>query len=160
MHYEIGAVVSDVVSVQPDITQTIVSSVTIQNHNVQDSPNNNHIGSMEKVPIFNDNTINTNKAVLLDTPNGTCSPIKGSREHLTHKDSKVSLKSSECDSRPHSVYSERTNRHSVISCQLPSNVDIDALVVATVTYTGGRLTLPDSGRFSLLGILLKMSLWR
>lgn len=131
------------ISIQPDITQT----VTIQNHNAQESPNNNHIGSTEKVPIYTDNAINANKSLLLDAANGSgmCSPAKGS----SHKDSKISLKSSESESRPHSVYSERTNRHSVISCQLPTNVDTEALVVATVTHAGGRLQLPDSGKFYL-----------
>ena len=37
------------------------------------------------------------------------------------------------------------------SWQLPSNIDSEALVWSSVTYEGGRITLPDSGRlFSLV----------
>lgn len=126
----------DMMSAQPDITQTVV--VTIANQNALNSPNNNHIGSMEKVPIFSDNAIN--RALESGEPH---TPVK--QNNLSRKDSKASMKSSDCDSRPNSMYSERTNRHSVISSQLPPNIDMEALVWANVTHTGGRITLPDSG---------------
>ncbi|ELU09598.1 hypothetical protein CAPTEDRAFT_229366 [Capitella teleta] len=129
----------DVVSAQPDITQTVVSSVTIQNHNaMQESPNNNR-DSTEKVPIYSDNVINASRSLLLDASSGValCTPSKSPQ----HGGSAAS----DADSRPHSVYSDRPNRQSLISCQLPSNIDVEALVVATVTHAGGRLQLPDSG---------------
>ena len=135
--------VSEYMSVQPDLTQTVV---TIQNHNALDTPNNNIPGSMEKVPVFCDNgTINrsTNTLLLVDAP----SPNKASCDNLPRKGSKLSLKSSECESRPQSVYSERTNRQSMLSCQLPSNIDIEALVWANVTHLGERIVLPEAGRF-------------
>jgi len=132
----------DILSVQPDLTQTVV---TIQNPNVLDTPNNNHIGSTEKVPVFSDNVPNgtvTANGLLVDVSTGT---LKRSADTLPRKESRSSLKSSECESRPQSVYSERTNRQSVVSCQLPSNIDVESIVWANVTQTGGRLTLPDSG---------------
>lgn|SRR6218665_3578936 len=39
------------------------------------------------------------------------------------------------------------NRPTTISCQLPTNIDLNALVWTTVGHEGGRLTLPDSGKF-------------
>ena len=130
--------------VQPDITQTVVA---IHNHNILDTPNNNHIGSStsEKEAIFADNAINTNKSLLLDH-----SPAQRS-------DSKVSLKSAGGgdvnDARPASVYSDTANnRHSTLSCQLPSNIDAESLVWTKVTHAGGRITLPDSGVYTHAGI--------
>ena len=89
---------------------------------------------MEKVPILSDNHSN-----ILEH-SSKCS------DHLSANGSKMSLKNtSECDARPDSAYSDVTNRHSTISFQLPSNIDMDALVWATVTHAGGRITLPESG---------------
>ena len=138
--------IPEYMSVQPDLTQTVV---TIQNHNALDSPNNNIPGSMEKVPVFCDSgTINrsTNTLLLVDTPSPNRHTHKASSDNLPRKDSKLSLKSSECESRPQSVYSERTNRQSMLSCQLPSNIDIEALVWANVTHLGERIILPEAGR--------------
>ena len=134
----------EVLSVQPDLTQTVV---TIQNHNALDTPNNNHLGSMEKVPVYSDIGPPKPSTLLID-PN---TPIKtSSNPYLPRKDSKASLKSSDCESRPQSVYSEHTNpnRHSLISCHLPNNIDHEAFVWATVTHAGGRITLPDAGELN------------
>ncbi|KAK2166829.1 hypothetical protein NP493_1301g00030 [Ridgeia piscesae] len=114
---------------QPDLTQTI-------KNNTNPLPNNNHTGSMEKMPMYLDNAINTNKSLLLDET------ARMSSERLPQRRSKISMKSSECDSRPQSAYS--VNRHSILG-QLPSNMDPECLVWATVSHTGGRITLPDSG---------------
>ena len=132
---------SDIVSVQPDITQTVVPQtyVTIQNPNAMDTPNNNHIGSMEKVPILSEH-----QSSLLDSSSK-------SSEHLSVNGSKISLKNvSDSDNRADSAYSDRTNRHSTISCQLPSNIDMESLVWANVTHAGGRITLPESGMWQVV----------
>ncbi len=129
----------EMVSVQPDITQTVVA---MPNSNGLDTPNNNHIGSMEKMPILQENAINASKQQLYETLNR---PVKSSQEHLGLLDSKASLKSSDCETRPNSMYSDHTNRHSTISCQLPSNIDMDTLVWANLSHSGGRISLPDSG---------------
>lgn len=42
-----------------------------------------------------------------------------------------------------------SNRPTTISCQLPTNIDLNALVWTMVGHEGGRLTLPDSGKFRL-----------
>jgi hypothetical protein len=90
---------------------------------------------MEKVPILSDN-----QSSLLEQSSK-------SSEHLSANGSKMSLKNvSDSETRPDSAYSDRTNRHSTISCQLPSNIDMDALVWANVTHAGGRITLPESGQ--------------
>ncbi len=136
--------IADILSVQPDLTQTVV---TIQNHNALDSPNNNHLlGSTEKVPVFSDNVHSKSTNMLLIEPGTPIkSPLAGGT--LPRKDSKASLKSSDCDSRPQSIYSDtHTNRQSMMSCQLPSNIDIENLVWATITQAGGRITLPDAGK--------------
>ena len=138
--------VSDMIGAQPDLTQTVV---TIQNHNALDTPNNNHIGSMEKVPVFSADTLRSKSShTLLVDPS---TPVKngGVNGSIPHRnDSKASLKSSESEGgRPHSVYSERTNRQSVVSCQLPSNVDPEGIVWASVTAAGGRIALPDAGEW-------------
>ena len=122
--------------------------VTIQNHNALDSPNNNHLlGSTEKVPVFSDNIHSKSTNMLLIDPS---TPVKSSLVGtLPRKDSKASLKSSECDSRPQSIYSDtHTNRQSMISCQVPANIDMENLVWATVTHAGGRIVLPDAGKLS------------
>ena len=120
---------------QPDLTQTIKNNTT-------STPNNNHTGSMEKMPMYLDNAINTNKSLLLDA--GCADNPRMSSEHLPQRRSKISMKSSECDSRPQSAYS--INRHSILG-QLPSNMDPECLVWASVSHAGGRITLPNSGTF-------------
>ncbi|XP_059163925.1 netrin receptor UNC5C-like isoform X2 [Physella acuta] len=53
---------------------------------------------------------------------------------------------SSCDSRPLSQCdSLQDSRQSVISVQLPGNVDTEAVTWSTFTHTGGRLILPESG---------------
>ena len=130
----VAGIVSDG-AVQPDITQTVV---TLQTH-TGNTPNNNHIASSDKADMYSDNTINLNRSLLLDEPS---TPRKSATD-LSHKGSKISLKS-----RPQSTYSENmtANRRSMISCQLPANIDPDALVWASVTHTGGRITLPNAGK--------------
>jgi hypothetical protein len=113
-------------------------------------PNNNRDACGEKSGgvYSTDNAINASRCLLLDANSGqVCTPTKSLRE------------SSDGESRPHSLYSDRSHRHSLISCQLPSNIDVEALVVATVTHAGGRLQLPDSGTrllFSVVVALIKV----
>ena len=138
------------VSVQPDLTQTVV---TIRNHNVLDSPNNNHLNSMEKMPIYSEpitpspvhnGTLPKKNVLLIEPPP---SPAKDSIEKLSRVDSRASLKTDTSGSRPQSVYdSDHTNRQSITSAQLPSNIDIEALVWGNMTHAGGRLVLPESGK--------------
>lgn len=146
----------------PDLTQTVV---TIQNHHTLDTPNNNHISTMEKVPVFSADTLRSkgSHTLLVDT---SSTPVKSNPNGSVpgRNDSKASLKSSDNESRPQSVYSERTNRQSMVSCQLPSNVDPECIVWASVTTAGGRIALPDAGKSHLsmeshiqMSILLIMS---
>ncbi len=137
--------IADYISVQPDLTQTVV---TLQNHHVLDTPNNNLPGSTEKVPVFCDNgTIgrSTHTLLLVDAP----SPKKlgGGSSVGERPDAKMS--DLEGDSRPQSVYSERTNRQSMLSCQLPNNIDIEDLMWANVTHLGERIVLPEAGELDV-----------
>ena len=80
------------IGAQPDLTQTVV---TIQNHNALDTPNNNHIGSMEKVPVFSNDTLRSKSShTLLVDPS---TPVKNGLNGAipNRNDSKASLKSSE-----------------------------------------------------------------
>lgn len=78
-------------------------------------------------------------------------------EKVGMKDNKSGLpppsSTSSCDSRPLSQCdSLQDSRQSVISVQLPGNVDTEAVTWSTFSNTGGRLVLPESGnvcRFSV-----------
>ena len=147
--------ISDLLSLQPDVTRTVV---TIRNHNALDTPNNNHINSMDKIPIFPDNqsatsTLTKNNRTLLEVIEPTNIQCKTMSE--TNIQRKESL--STVGSRPQSTYSDHTNRHSVVSSQIPSNLDADNLVWAHLTHTGGRLSLPDSGKQTCYNNILKQS---
>lgn len=52
-----------------------------------------------------------------------------------------------------STASDHIQQYTAINCQLPSNVDLNALVWTTVGHEGGRLTLCDSGE-SVFNFLL------
>ena len=158
-------------TVQPDLTQTVV---TIQNHHTLDKqPNNNHLGTLsqggtlnghyangtlrsdnsvldDKEPIYSnieplENTLNTQKSLMLiegpPTPAKNPADFASPSHQGNHRTSSVSDNN---DTRPNSDYSE--NRHSNISSHLPNNVDLEALAIATVTHTGGRISLTNSGR--------------
>ena len=145
---------------QPDLTQTVV---TIQNPNaLLETPNNNHIsvGSTEKMPLYsepfpNGHTLNNGHLVEIPTMSnsGTLQRTRDPPPLPSPRKDPQMAPTSGGDSRPHSVYSERSgstnNRQSVgsvMSCQLPANIDYEAMVWARMTETGGRLTLPDSGK--------------
>ncbi|CAH1795522.1 unnamed protein product [Owenia fusiformis] len=143
-------------SMQPDLTQTVV---TIRNNHT-DSPNNNTNNSTPvKVPLFNghensgtlpsvkyaNHVNNENKPLLIDPPH----TLTDSTEKLPlprKSDSDNSIKSGN-SSRPQSVYDSDGHRLSVISCQLPSNIDLENIAWGNITHTGGRLQIPESGVF-------------
>lgn len=71
-------------------------------------------------------------------------------EKASMKDNKSGLppplSTSSCESRPLSQCdSLQDSRQSVISVQLPGNVDTEAVTWSTFNHTGGRLVLPESG---------------
>lgn len=144
-------------TIQPDVTQTVT---TIQNRHTLDKPNNNHIShngtlthngtlrsnaSMfsDKEPIYSNiepvdtNTLNTQKSLLLMEAPPT--PVKTD----TQTPPPLPQPHTDTDTDNH------VNRQSVVSTQLPSNIDIEALAVATLTPAGGRISLPESGRWSI-----------
>ena len=207
---------SDIVSVQPDVTQTVVTvqqqqqqypyhhqnhSGTNSTSNSADSPNNNHMGTLDKAPPYlppdppysqgmessvnSDNLYSvpnahfnmpspgelpqphrlsgtlgrpSNKTVFVEpTVNHN---LDSSMEKLTIKDNKAGLPppppAPDCHSRPASGHSDslQGSRQSVISVQLPGNVDTEAVTWSTFNYTGGRLVLPESGQSGHSGFLL------
>lgn len=199
-------------SVQPDVTQTMVTlqqqqypyhhhSGSNSTSNSADSPNNNHVGSLDKSPPYlppdppyagadlscnSDNMYSVpNAHFALPSPgeisqgylsegklpsqhrlSGTLGRsvksvfsepsinhnLNSSMEKLTLKDNKVGLPpppAPDSHSRPPSGSqsdSLQGSRQSVISVQLPGNVDSEAVTWSTFNYTGGRLVLPESGK--------------
>ncbi|XP_055875980.1 netrin receptor UNC5C-like isoform X3 [Biomphalaria glabrata] len=72
--------------------------------------------------------------------------LNTSIDKMVMKDNKIGLAPPACDSRPLSQCdSLQDSRQSVISVQLPGNVDTEAVTWSTFTHTGGRLVLPESG---------------
>lgn len=140
---------------QPDLTQV----VTVRNHSSLDSPhspNNNHLSSKENLPTYAEIMTPANRHSGTLGKGSKTVPVeptlnhnlKNSVEKLTIKD-KASLKASPSESRPLlGGESEVANRLSQVTSQLPSNVDIDAVVWNTFDSRGGRLSLPESGRLS------------
>ncbi|XP_070183045.1 netrin receptor UNC5C-like isoform X2 [Littorina saxatilis] len=199
----------DMLSMQPDVTQTVVTvqqqqhpylhhnhSGTNSTSHSADSPNNNHMGIVDKSPpylppdppylepsINSDNLYSvpnahfnlpspgemsqmsqlsqlsqphrlsgtlgrpSNKTVFVEpTVNHN---LNSSMEKLTIKDNKgpPPPPAPDSHSRPASGHSDslQGSRQSVISVQLPGNVDTEAVTWSTFDYTGGRLVLPESG---------------
>ena len=149
--------VADMISAQPDLTQTVV---TIQNHGAVDTPNNNHLRTMDKSSTpstptaYADNALNAQKAALL--LDNKMMDEAGPKDLLLDP-----------TSRPDSLYSEihpnRTSSVAGLASQMPTNLDLEAMVWATVTHAGGRIALPDSGESSIVFIIVlycvAFSLW-
>nr|KAG5709521.1 hypothetical protein BaRGS_023203 [Batillaria attramentaria] len=201
----------DMLSVQPDVTQTVVTvqhqqhpyhhhSGTNSTSNSADSPNNNHMGTLDKAPPYlppdppyspgasdlnSDNLYSVPNAHFLPSPgdvgsqgylsDGKLTPqhrlsgtlgrpnktvfveptvnhnLNTSMEKLAIHENKAGLPppppAPESHSRPNSGHSDslQGSRQSVISVQLPGNVDTEAVTWSTFNYTGGRLVLPESG---------------
>ncbi|KAL5018398.1 hypothetical protein ScPMuIL_004120 [Solemya velum] len=134
-------------SVQPDLTQTVV---IVQTPNRPDSPNNNHM--MEKEPTYSE--IKEHRlSGTLRKPSKCVEPtinynLNSSMERLTIRDNKnmLAVPPVGMSSRPLSQNETLENsRQSLMSVQLPSNIDAEAVTWSTFTHMGGRLLLPESG---------------
>ncbi|XP_013412210.1 netrin receptor UNC5C-like isoform X2 [Lingula anatina] len=137
--------------VQPDLTQTIAP---VRTHSLYDQPppNNNHIDAMEKIPMLNGHTHPVEDSPIIDKKSKHLyiqlpgEEKTDSTEKLTLQKSKASLKSSTSGSRPQSEYdTDNSNRQSVTSNLLPSNIDVEALAWGNITHAGGMLTIPETG---------------
>lgn len=148
-------------SVQPDLTQTVV---TVAHHSNSPSPtidppspNNNHVSSTENIydkPDFNLEhrlSLGKNSKTLFVEPtinlnrNMENLPLndQNAMSHVTNS----SPTAPELPPRPHSESDNIIDsRHSMMSVQLPSNIDSDAVTWGTFNHMGGRLMLPESGR--------------
>ncbi|XP_067671144.1 netrin receptor UNC5C-like isoform X6 [Haliotis asinina] len=142
----------DMLSVQPDLTQTVV---TVQHANSGDSPNNNHVNTMEKPPAYSvpDNNVQHRHSATLGKSSKTLlveptinHNVNNSMEKLTIKDKSNLSVPSMGSGRPMSqCESLQDSRQSMISMQLPSTIDAEAVTWSTFTSNGGRLLLPESG---------------
>ncbi|XP_046379285.1 netrin receptor UNC5C-like isoform X2 [Haliotis rufescens] len=142
----------DMLSVQPDLTQTVV---TVQHANSGDSPNNNHVNTMEKPPAYSvpDNNLQHRHSATLGKSSKTLlveptinHNVNNSMEKLTIKDKSNLSVPSMGSGRPMSqCESLQDSRQSMISMQLPSTIDAEAVTWSTFTSNGGRLLLPESG---------------
>lgn len=145
--------IADMLSVQPDLTQTVV---TVQHANSGDSPNNNHVNTMEKPPAYSvpDNNLQHRHSATLGKSSKTLlveptinHNVNNSMEKLTIKDKSNLSVPSMGSGRPMSqCESLQDSRQSMISMQLPSTIDAEAVTWSTFTSNGGRLLLPESGK--------------
>ncbi|XP_014785195.1 uncharacterized protein LOC106879947, partial [Octopus bimaculoides] len=140
------------VSVQPDLTQTVVS---IRPANV-DSPNNNIEPTVDKTASMS----NKSQQLAQTLSKGgskygpgdhmlTENPLGGSMEKLAIKSqpkNTMSMSSSmSMNQRPISNGDvQSASRLSLMSTQLPCNIEADAIIWGTFTHTGGRLCLNES----------------
>ncbi|KAK3593613.1 hypothetical protein CHS0354_025501 [Potamilus streckersoni] len=153
---------SDMLSVPPDLTQTVVA---VQGPNSIDLPNNNHmshINSVDKLPTYAEiaenrlsasygtNTVNSKPHNMDSSLNQN---LDSSVEKLTIKNDKNTLMVTPVGSCNHGNHrppsdvgdSLMDSRQSMMSVQLPSNIDTDAVTWSTFNHTGGRLLIPESG---------------
>ncbi len=133
---------------QPDITQTYMA---IKNSNTSQEKRASVIYPSDgggPSPVITENMLNTRKSQLLDrmdkVPDSSLLRITGDR---------LSLKSSECGSRPDSAYIEIPHhlQPEPALYPVPPSLDPDTLVClayASVTSTGGRLSLLGGGRLT------------
>lgn len=142
------------VLVPPDLTQTVV---TVQHPNNRvsrspsmEAPNNNH-SSVENIydkPNFTpehrlSGTLTKNGKTMLVEPT------------LNLKEKTMAVPPIPPGPRPplpHSNDNVMDSRQSLMSVQLPGNIDLEAVAWSTFNHLGGRLVLPESGilMFTLL----------
>ena len=137
---------SDLLSVQPDLTQTVV---TVQH--ASDAPNNNHVlngGADKSPPIYSVPDTTGSPHRLSATPGNTLL-IESSLGQNGVGDGGGGRGSKDSLSTPSRPASQPDNlqdsRQSMISMQLPSTIDAEAVTWSTFSSSGGRLILPESG---------------
>ncbi|XP_035824121.1 netrin receptor UNC5B-b [Aplysia californica] len=127
---------------------TPYSSTATQQFFPSDKPPQRHSGGMATPGCYSGVPGPNNKMVMVE-PTINHNLNNASVEKLGMKDSKSGLPPpapSSCDGRPLSQCdSLQDSRQSVISVQLPGNVDTEAVTWSTFNHTGGRLFLPESG---------------
>jgi len=142
---------------QPDLTQVTVPPP-------HDLPNNNHMPHVNSFDKFPPTYAEIKEHRLSQTlGNGLMNGVKiiepTPENMLTHNSSMDQLaKKNEANNMmivnpvgsggsPHGSQGDnmRTSRESMMSVELPSHIDTDAVTWSTFDYTGGRLILPESG---------------
>ncbi|CAG2221159.1 UNC5 [Mytilus edulis] len=146
---------TDMISVQPDLTQTMVSIPYQSATPSPEPPNNNLISSVENIydkPDINLDHRHSNSLINAGQPYAESSISNHSvSNHSSHHSAdqmsdKNTMTMSAVGARPPSFSdSAMDNRNSMISLQLPSNIDMEAVVWGTFNHMGGRLVLPESG---------------
>lgn len=134
----------DMVSVQPDLTQTVV---TVRTASV-DSPNNNVETPVDKTAVMTNKSQQLAQTLTKSNSKLPDPPLNSSIEKLTIKSNKnaMTMSTSMSSSRPTSNGDmQSSNRLSLMSGLLPCNIDIEAVTWGTFTHTGGRLCLTESG---------------
>ncbi|XP_071128851.1 netrin receptor UNC5C-like isoform X8 [Mytilus edulis] len=146
---------TDMISVQPDLTQTMVSIPYQSATPSPEPPNNNLINSVENIydkPDINLDHRHSNSLINAGQPYAESSISNHSvSNHSSHHSAdqmsdKNTMTMGAVGARPPSFSdSAMDNRNSMISLQLPSNIDMEAVVWGTFNHMGGRLVLPESG---------------
>lgn len=144
---------------QPDLTQVTVPPPVTPN----DHPNNNHmqrINSFDKLPPTYaeikehrlsapmGNGVNNSVNIIEPTPNNMLTH-NSSMDQLAKKNDKNNLvivnPVGSSNARGNRAENLRDSRGSLMSVELPSHIDTDAVTWSTFDHRGGRLTLPESG---------------
>ncbi|XP_022237682.1 netrin receptor UNC5C-like isoform X2 [Limulus polyphemus] len=140
---------SEVVPVQPDLTQNVLSAQPHLRHGSRSDLNSNEkLGLCVTYPHLYPANIPPSPAQsrvpLLDTQR---SQTPSSVEKLPQSESSASGPSSLSSSRANSIFGPEvpSGRNSVTSAILPPNLDIECIAWKIVTKAGARITVPDSG---------------
>ena len=150
------SLLTDMISVQPDLTQTMVSIPYQSATPSPEPPNNNHVSSVENIydkPDINLDNRHSNSLINAGQPYAESSISNHSvSNHSHHSGDQMSDKNtmtmSAIGGRPPSFSDSAVdNRNSMVSVQLPNNIDMEAVTWGTFNHMGGRLVLQESGRF-------------
>ena len=145
---------TDMISVQPDLTQTMVSIPYQSATPSPEPPNNNHVSSVENIydkPDINLDNRHSNSLINAGQPYAESSISNHSvSNHSHHSGDQMSDKNtmtmSAIGGRPPSFSDSAVdNRNSMVSVQLPNNIDMEAVMWGTFNHMGGRLVLQESG---------------
>lgn len=152
---------TDMISVQPDLTQTMVS-IPYQSATPSPEPPNNNVSSVENIydkPDINLDNRHSNSLINAGQPYAESSISNHSASNHSHHSvsnhshhsmdqmsDKNTMTMSVVGGRPPSFSdSAMDSRHSVVSTQLPHNIDMEAVTWGTFNHMGGRLVLQESG---------------
>ena len=156
----------NLLSGQPDLTQVAAVQTSVQTPLMMDHPNNNHVNSFDKLPTYAEVKDHRLSAPMVG--NGVPNNTVIIEPNLNHSDSnsgdRVAMRNDRNlanntvvvspiapqpggDNSPRVSETDnlRDSHNSLVSVELPNDMDTDAVTWSTFDHRGGRLTLPESG---------------